>query len=305
MNILFIGYSDTANVSNRVARALNRYVGDKARVITTGPPHPFGYTEDIVLERDGANGMDEARDLVRDADWIINTGDSNYPAMFMLLAQFGVTERDRRYRWATRHGGSTLRSDPKRIARQDHEFGFERRFVAPDLFRFVRHNPRARPYLHAMDIVLPELPTIPGDKLRVCHSPSNPEIKGTAEITDAIECNVLQGPFETVFRQRAQHHIFVDQINKSIGGFGAASIEALACGLVVLCDTHHVHSAVYNWIPRPPIVPVESGDDVRAFIDDVRDKPRLVETYRRAALTWAQTYLTDACVYDYWMKNLV
>ena len=239
MKIVFLGENDWANTCNQITCAINRHGGEmRARAVTVRP-HKFGYSEDVVIERDGE---DAAREAVRGADWIISSGDGKYDVLQSLMARLGL--QPGRTRLATRHAGTAYRSRPYEYNRLDAEWGFERRFMACDLYRFVVDDPRARVFIQPQATIAKHVADL-SSPLRLSHTPSRRASKGTdvilpilAELTahrPEIEFDLVENvSFEECYRRRNRCHVLIDQLQSDVGGFGGSAMEALANGLAVV-----------------------------------------------------------------------
>ncbi len=309
MKAVFLGRRDWANTSNAIARAINRAGGMLTARAVTLLPHPFGYPEDVVIERDGETNAREALD---GADWVIQSGDGAYSVFDRLMRQLGVDRR--KVRLATRHSGSRYRNDPALCDRLDREWGFERRFMACDLYRFVLDDPRARVFLNPPLNRATAIRPVPG-AVRICHTPSNREIKGTDVILEAIQSLRNHGlPFDFEMiekvgysecaRRRSTCHILVDQFFPPVGGFGAAATEALSDGLAVVSHCGHVVPDVEKWLPLPPIVRVETPADLRRAIRALIEEPERLRDARVRSLAWARRVLSPEFTHDYWLRHL-
>ncbi len=309
LRIVFLGQADHANTCNSIARAINRCDGPmRARAITL-EPHPFEYEEDIVLQRDGA---EEAGEILREADWIISSGDGIYEVFNGLLTQFRVNRR--RVHLATRHAGSAYRSHVDQYNDWDRRrWNFERRFMACDLYRFVLDDPRARVYLKPPSRIAGEIAPSDGP-VRVSHSPSDRGKKGTDSILRAVEsCRrnsefefdlIEDVPHQECRERRNRSHIFIDQNSPEIGGFGASALEAMAAGVVVLCNWSRVAPEVGRWIELPPILMITSEADIERTLMELLADRSLLEQRRRKSLAWAQKNLTPKAVYNHWWRCL-
>ncbi len=307
MKVVFLGGNDWGNTSNRICRAINRAGGSlNARCITQNL-HPLGYEEDVVIGDDGA-GLDHARDAIMGADWVVSAGDGHYDAFDRLLTLLDVDRGA--VRLGTRHAGTRYRRHQKRLDAEDREWGFECRLFAPDLYRFAVDDPTARPFVQPQDTTLDNVPGV-DDVLRICHTPRAREIKGTelilrglkpwlkssrAAIVDLVE-NVA---FETCRERRNRCHVFVDQINPTVGGYGASAQEAMSAGLAVLADVSNVVAEVERWFPRPPIIHVQSVRDLRRELKRLIKDPEALASLRASSLEWAKAHLSSRFAGQYY-----
>lgn len=307
--VLFIGRNDWANVSHRVARGMNAAAGERIARVLVLEPHPFGYQEDMLIGRPNAQDW---RQLGRAADWLISTGDGEYHAWETLTSMV----RAHGQRLATCHVGSAYRSAPGRYNETDAALGFDRRFIGGDLYRFALDDPKAVPYFAPPEGIA-EVTAPIGERVRIGHSPTNRDKKGTPAILEVledlstgpvghlVEVDVIEGvTYSEAVARRSRCHVFVDQLQPEVGGFGASSVEALAAGCAVLADVHNVHPNVSTFYPPPPIInvrhPGELAKDLQVL---VRDRA-LLEQRRRAGYEWARNWATPEAVGSYWLSHL-
>ena len=306
MKVLFIGRYDWANASNRVARAINATQhAHEARVFTL-EPHPFGYPEDMVHRRGNHHDLGA---FAANADWIVSTGDGDYRAFGSILGGLGGRRGD--CRLATAHVGSAFRDNHARFQIADDALGFDVRFLGGDLYRFAASDGRAVPYFVPPHDD-PQSDSLSGRRLRVGHSPTNRAKKGTSEILSVlqtlpsdIEVDLIENTaFEECIRRRAACHVFVDQMNPEIGGFGASSVEALASGCVVLADVRHVVPEVNAFYPPPPIVHVVDAEMLRIRLLELLADPARLAAGRADSLRWARESAGQDAVARYWITHL-
>lgn len=298
MNIVFLGRSDPANTSNRVAWAI-RKMGGNARVVTE-TQHPFDYhIKDLTVDQP------EAKQSIAEADWLIHSGDADYPFFFQHL-------KGAKARLGTRHAGVQYRDNPEWYDKLDDVF--ERRFFACDLYRFAKGDKRARVYVQPMPSIA-DAPTPPEKILRVCHTPSDRIYKGTRSVIAAMRPDRMGGarvefilkpllPYPQILDVRRRCQVLIDQNVESIGGYGAAAMEAMAEGLVVVSNCNKVVPEVDSMIPRPPILMVRSEDDITETIRRLATDRDYLQSCRQASLDWARKHLSPEFTFEYWGKCL-
>jgi hypothetical protein len=309
-NVLFLGAYDWANVCNRVARAMNVHARRTTARVATVHPHPFGYEEDIIIERDG---MEAVRSWAATADWVVASGDGDYEALFGLLAELRLPAT---CRLAALHVGSAYRARPAHYNVIDRD-RFAQRFFTTDLYRLSSEGDVQAPAVAIFapaDVVVAAVPPVRGGPT-IAHSPSNRTTKGTAEILPVIEdvvsrhpgveLELIEGvPYAECARRRALCPIMVDQLHPVIRSFGAAAVEALAAGSAVLADYWHITPDVYAFFERPPIVQVDNVDALRARLDQLVENPQRLAELRRASLAWAQRNTAPAGLARFWLRQL-
>jgi hypothetical protein len=113
----------------------------------------------------------------------------------------------------------------------------------------LRLAPRLRYMFLPLDVTRHAV-TDPGRNekpVRIGHSPTRRELKGTEAVLGAvrevgkrheIELVLIEGmPHEEALRAKATCHIFVDQVgNKGGTGYGVSSVESLAMGIPTITD---------------------------------------------------------------------
>ena len=295
MRLLFVGVNDWANIAHNLARSLNLIEPDLARVVVINR-HPFGYVEG---------------DLEPDSKWLqrqdllllVNAGDGNYPLMDYTLSGLGVTPDA----FIALHTGSAYRRDPHRYEIEDAERGAILRVVGCSLLRFALGGPYESityPFLPAHGRAAAH-PCDRSDELRVCHTPSSRLTKGTNLILEQVtDITVIENvSHRECLEHRAQHNVFVGQMNEAVGGFGVSALEAMAQGCVVLCDIRHVRPEVWNFITPPPIIDVRTSDDLSRELEELKD-PRYRRNLQGRSRSWSQQNTTGEAEAKHWL-NLV
>lgn len=128
----------------------------------------------------------------------------------------------------------------------------------------------------------------PRGRVVIVHSPSHPVVKGTSAVLAAVETLKKRGlEFDFVLiqgtpRQQALEllksaDIFLDQF--VLGGYGMASIEAMAMGKPVVCYIRPSLAGQYP--PELPIVNATQDNLVEALEKLIRDAPLRAELGRR------------------------
>jgi hypothetical protein len=331
VNLVFLGMHDWANTCNRISRSINKADGDMHARVVTLYRHPFAYPEqDLHLfdsdGRDSRIGMDEptyyqwfqdrwdeARDILDVADWICLSGDGSYPRVAGFLKLFGIMMGDKRFRWARRHPALMFRNNFEYYQKCDREVGMECRFVPADLYRYVKDDPRVRVFAQAQD-TFADAPREARGALRVCHTPSNREKKGTAEILAAmthydtdrnVDFHLWEGlSFDECYARGNTCDVYIDQHCPHVGGYGGAAMEALANGLAVVSNFSHVIPEVWEMIPCPPILPVRDTHDINRWITQLSADRAFLDETKQTSLAWARRYLAPEFTYAYWKEAL-
>jgi len=302
MNIVFLGGSDWANTSNRICRAINAYGGEHIARCVTKHRHPFGYEEDLVIDRDGDEGVAA---IVSTADWIIGVGDADYDLMLEMVSKYGGFP-GRGTRYGIRHSGTAIRSNPNDCYIQDMQFA--RVFVPMDIYQSYAHESRYRPFVQPQ-MTIRDKPNMPGvaDPLLVTHTPSERGTKGTHEVMQAannLDCSLAyltmyeNLPYDVCRQMRARHHVYIDGVESRYGNFGAAACEAMADGLVVLGDTHKATSNEY--IEAPPIIQVTDRESIVSAVHRLARDRFALKKWQEAGLKWARQWTSINATYRYW-----
>lgn len=130
----------------------------------------------------------------------------------------------------------------------------------------------------------------PSDSLTVVHAPSNPKLKGTSIIEDAINQLIREGvpvryvklmnmPHEEVVRVfREEADVVIDQV--LIGSFGSITIEAMAYGVPIM--VYVLPEIREKYVPDMPFVDTR----VPTLVDDLRhlleDEARRLDLRKRS-----------------------
>lgn len=303
-SVLFLGRSDWANISNRLARAFNTAAGREVARVCTLNPHPSGYREDMVIEMGTHRSL---FDMAAEADWLLTTGDGAY-SWFSDMAN--LLPLDDRCRFGVLHVGTAYRNEPEACNRNDTATSI--RFLGSDLYRLRGDGgPTAFPFFappHA--ITAAQVTHEPGSPIVIAHSPTARHTKGTDEILQVlselqakyprIEIVLLENmPFDVCSERRARAHIVVDQVS-DIGGFGTTAVEALATGQVVLASMQNIDPAVWSYYDRPPIMEARTPDELRSLLDALITHPDEIAVQQAESLAWARKWATPEALAAYW-----
>ena len=306
--ILFLGANDWANLSHGAARAINHVAGEQVARVWTLCSHPFGYPEDLV----GHDGFEQARRLAPETEWVISTGDGDYEALRVMLRALGLDGAS--VRLATTHCGTAFRQGWRRFERLDRELGFELRFLGPDLLRLAPGDPRVRPLR-----VVAEPPPVqsvlpPTGPIRIAHAPSLRAKKGTDVILavlehlrseQGIEVDLIEGaPHAECLERLSRCHVFIDQLQPAVGGFGRSSTEAMSRGCATLCSIGLVDERCWHDFERPPIVGVSTADDLERELRLLVADPDRLHHLREQSLAWIRENASYEAVGRYWLEQL-
>lgn len=294
--VLFAGKDDWANVSNRIARAMNATAGERVAWVYTQNRHPFGYEEEIVS--DPAN-------VARSVEWVIWTGDGDYDWFTRFLKRLEWTGKI-----ATQHVGTAYRTRSKLFNELDAQIGARVRFVSADLFRLAGNGPPAFPRFAPFEAAASITPWTSG-ALRVVHAPTNRRAKNTDAILEAvnglpIEFSLLEGlSFQECLKRRGEAHVVIDQLNPEIGAFGQTATESMAQGLMVMTSIPQCRQA-WEILPCPPVWVCKGGGghDLRADLEFLARRPDIVNHARREGLDFARRHFAPAAVARWYWEHL-
>lgn len=306
MNILFTGVVDWANLCHRIARGINATGRARARV-WIAEPHPFGYQEDWIGQE-----CEEASTYAETCDWVVTTGDGY--AMTYAVAQ--EIQRRSSAKVAVTHAGSEFRRNYLELLDMDKAIGARARFVGMDSLHLagigqVFDKTPTYPYWSTCEPVEigAELAPVSGP-IVVAHSPSVRSKKGTELILRAleqaqrefgIEIELIEGvSFKDAIARRARAHIFVDQLNPEVGGFGCSAVEAMAQGCAVIADIRNVPRSNHS----PPIKHAATVEDVFGIVREWVMEPRLLEARRALCWAWAAEHARPEAVGNRWLNIL-
>lgn len=165
-------------------------------------------------------------------------------------------------------------------------------FVNPDLRRYL---PGASflPYANvdAAAIVpepLPDRPTV-----TVAHAPTNPNVKGTRYIVEAVEALRADGldvaldlitgvPNREALKRISGADILADQLH--IGWYGGVAVEAMALGRPVVCHIDEADNPFGDALPIARATPQTVREVLRALVADRHGRVALAQRGREFAL---------------------
>jgi hypothetical protein len=156
--------------------------------------------------------------------------------------------------------------------------------------------------------------TLVNGRLRIVHSPTERNIKGTPAVKAAIEKvkgvrNIEFVMAENMFCEKVIEikktcHIAIDQVGNRAGtGYGINSLETLSMGLPTITD---MNCGMYTWLPENPFIIANEGNLAEKLIEIIDN-----EDYRmqmRAGLRkWVEKYHSYESVFpkmmEYYKKN--
>jgi hypothetical protein len=192
------------------------------------------------------------------------------------------------------HPGTAYRLNSKHADYADRMAGIRTRFIGADLLELATNQENRNfvqyPYLQTTydsdeDNAKQHRDTqVSSERIKVLHSPSNTETKGTSAIrealgllTDIAKYSEVRGvSWDIALQEKAKCDLYVDQLNLNIGGFGASSIEAMSYGKAVAASLNKINvSLVEEHWKMPPILDIRSKEDLEAVVRKLADKEEL------------------------------
>ena len=114
-------------------------------------------------------------------------------------------------------------------------------------------------------------------KLRICHSPTNFELKGTKKIINIIKSLENEYPVELVLLKEMKHNevikikstcdIMIDQLGEL--GYGYSSLESMAMGIATCTE---LTSEYERFIPHHPFINVNENSLREKVIQLIKDR---------------------------------
>jgi hypothetical protein len=313
--ILFVGENDHANLSQRMANAVNYLTGKSIARVYSECAHPFGYRQDIVGSLAGSGEELERTiyQLTPRVDWVIYGGDGGidgYTWFRNFLHDHHLEDQPR----AVRHAGGAYRANHAALNECDRALGARVVFMPCDLYRFARHRTQTVPYIPPTNLAMVRDRPIqqPDDAtVNVGHIPSNADTKGSVLINEvfaalSLRARLRPGLISTTYTHpgalsnidanelRSRCHVYVDQMVPEIGGFGVSAVEALAMGAVVVADIRHVDRGIDRFFRLPPISAARDAHELEEAVWLLCTQPSLLADLRRNAWEWAR----DVASYD-------
>jgi glycosyltransferase involved in cell wall biosynthesis len=152
-------------------------------------------------------------------------------------------------------------------------------YLNPELSRYVAHG-EFLPYSSVDIEVMAAHPPKNGGRPTIVHAPSDPSIKGTPLILEALEALRKEWDFELVLVQNMPHEqaleiyrtadIVIDQVLS--GWYGGFAVEAMAMGKPVMCYLRHedfecVPDEMLADLPIVDVRPDHLAEDIATVLD--------------------------------------
>lgn len=261
--IVFIAYSDHANVLTEWSNAINKYNKLYQSKIICVKEHNFKYN----LEHDynlNSNNHKIIKDWILTSKYLILGYESslnNYNAKFGFNILCNKQSQKILF-----HSGTLYRSKYKYINNNIHNL-FNKIIYAPDLFRLSPLSSKDYVFfpIYSNDINIINIieQKFNNDKLLILHCPSDVKLKGTDKIINIMNKLLLEPnikskfEFKVIYPPRLNSEIieykkksviYIDQITNNISTFGVTSIEALVYGNIVYTTMNNINDLYYNKI---------------------------------------------------------
>ena len=291
VRIVFAGDTDYANCANRVALAINSYTGFRCARVVLNVKHRLGYKQDLYTSSGGAKkAISHLRSGSRRLT--LTTGDGSYRLAKSISTDTGCPI-------GSLHVGTPYREESSRFDGKDKAEGSIIRFISPDSVYLTDMD--CLPYLHCVDNVR-ERSIYKCTTPIVFHSPTSSSKKGTSLILSAVEdaikrvapksfkYRVISGvSYERCTNQRRSGHVFIDQLNTRIGGFGYSSVEAASEGLVPVASMNNSPGTIWSSVglDEPPILGVVDKMSLSDLLCSLMSDSDLLYKKRVEAYEWA------------------
>lgn len=153
-------------------------------------------------------------------------------------------------------------------------------------------------------------PSLTG-KIKIVHAPSDPSIKGTALILEALEALKGRYDFELILIQNMPHEeamrayqaadIVIDQV--LLGWYGGFAVEVMAMGKPVMCylreeDFGNVPAAMVADLPFVPVRPETLALDIASAFDRRAEWQEWSQRSRHFVEKWHNPALIAAAMID-------
>ena len=146
---------------------------------------------------------------------------------------------------------------------------------------------------------LPERITHDHKTVRIVHSPTNRQYKGTELILEVIkkiqkekfiDFRLLENvPREHVLHVKSSCDICIDQVGGTMGGtgYGKAGLETLAMGIPTITNMTKEYT---EWLPENPFIVANNEDELYAWLMDLIENKELRESYGAKGKDWVTKY---------------
>ncbi len=146
---------------------------------------------------------------------------------------------------------------------------------------------------------LPEKKKVPGELIRIVHSPTNRKYKGTDLILSVIEkikkekkigfILMENKPRNEVLHVKSECDIAIDQVGGSMGGtgYGKAGLETIAMGIPTITNMTDDYD---RWLPENPFVVANNADELYQKLSELIDDVSLRNQLGEQGKKWVDKY---------------
>ncbi len=288
LNVLIHSDCNVANMPMTLCRLINKHTIHRARCVILNGDY-LAYDRDIeIISKDAIHNqkaMDEASTLVRKADF--------YHIMRVAMPWPGVewSEILKSDNCVFQYWGSIIRLNKNRPMMKlgDKEITLKE---FHELFKIKAINYADYSMLegagemfyhlafpHDVSQMVPCREAKPGEKVKVCHAPTNREIKGTDTFLAVMDRLIKKGvAVELKLIERESHtecmrikqgcQICFDSLNPEQGLYGSTSVEAMAQAQVALCCINSFTKSAFPDCPVVPVVPQTLEEVIRYYVEN-------------------------------------
>lgn len=288
MNILSIVLgSDPAGISSGMARAFDRYGGDDVLRSMVTKINYIEYDQDVPWDARVAAGLWEAADLVHLHHGFVS-------ADRMVRGRF-VGRRLNSKPYVVTYHGTGFRENTRAEMDELHRRGAIGLVSTLDL-----HLVSGLDWMPALvDLeTLAEMRQVNGDKVVICHAPTNREIKSTDLLLKAVtqlqadgypvELDLIEHrPWAECLERKAKSDIYFDQI---ILGYGCNALEAWAMGIPVVAGA--ADETLDEMERRFGFLPFYHATEETIYdaLKDLVESPELRQRYGQIGQAYVRTY---------------
>lgn len=290
--IVFICNTDYANVRTSMSYLINKYSTKYKSKIICIRKHSYYYSicHDYDLYRSKYRKMNEAIEYIKNADIIYWAEEGQAVFLNKRIPNFAAYISNKKK--IIGHSGSIYRKNFKYFNNND-LLKYSYQILNTDLY-YLSNNNNKIPLIQCTltnPINTEEIINrySKNDKLIISHMPSNIKTKGTNIISKIINRilsinnnviyleNKVKTKHSKIMELKKNTHIYIDQYNLQIGGFGVSGLEGLANGSIVLSSINKVDKNIWNIlnIEPPPIIDIGvSTNELYNIIDNLVKKPK-------------------------------
>ncbi len=146
---------------------------------------------------------------------------------------------------------------------------------------------------------LPAKKTEENEKIKIVHSPTNRQFKGTDLIMSVIENIKKENNIEFILLEKinrkellkikAECDISIDQVGGTMGGtgYGKAGLETLSMGIPTITNMTKEYS---DWIPENPFVVANNSEQLYIKLNELIESKSLREEFGEKGKAWVNKY---------------